>query len=373
MLIVHVANSIFFGGVGAVVRNLVIEQERLGLKTALVLREEEKTAWCTFGRQNGLATEMYFVEKYRYRFRTVWGLVSRKTYRKIRAAHPDDEIVFHYHNPLAFGLLAYSGSAGKLCTIHGLLGQVSDKKVSNWIFKQTLYRMLRKEVKIIGCAQAVAEHYNQLFGFHIAEGIVNGVADVKKIPNDCVANNGKIHIGFASVIDELKGWKILAEAFVSLPLEDRDKCELYLAGRVVDCDALEAFTRENRDVTYLGEVDDVQQRLLPYLDILVLPSRTEGMPMIILEALQAGCCIVCTPVGGIPEIVEDGVSGWFIERNAGSLCEKLSFLIRNPEIRVQTRRTAYEQYRKVGSSTVMAEKYLEQYSRLGTDKMEMRE
>jgi glycosyltransferase involved in cell wall biosynthesis len=53
-------------------------------------------------------------------------------------------------------------------------------------------------------------------------------------------------------------------------------------------------------------------RFLPFLDLLVLPSYTEGLPNVILEAFAAGVPVVATAVGGTPEVLEEGVSGYLV-------------------------------------------------------------
>lgn len=61
-----------------------------------------------------------------------------------------------------------------------------------------------------------------------------------------------------------------------------------------------------------GWIDDAAG-LMGGLDVLVLPSRTEGFGLVLAEAMAAGTPVVATRVGGVPELVEDGVSGLLVE------------------------------------------------------------
>jgi glycosyltransferase involved in cell wall biosynthesis len=60
------------------------------------------------------------------------------------------------------------------------------------------------------------------------------------------------------------------------------------------------------------------------LDVLVIPSRQEGMPRVLLEAFSAGVPVVAFPVGGMPEVIEDGVTG-FLAR--GDLATTLEYVL----------------------------------------------
>ncbi len=70
-------------------------------------------------------------------------------------------------------------------------------------------------------------------------------------------------------------------------------------------------------------------RFFPHLDLLVQSSFTEGLPNVVLEAYAAGVPVVATAVGGTPEIIEDGVSGYLVESGnpaalAGGIVKMLS-------------------------------------------------
>ena len=77
-------------------------------------------------------------------------------------------------------------------------------------------------------------------------------------------------------------------------------------------DSVRRLGLENRLLLpgWVGEAE--ARRLLDEADIFVLPSRTEGLPVALLEAMAAGLAVVTTPVGAIPSVVEDGVTGLLV-------------------------------------------------------------
>ena len=78
--------------------------------------------------------------------------------------------------------------------------------------------------------------------------------------------------------------------------------------------ALAASDRVGDRVTFTGGVPSHEVlRILQHSDLLVLNSSTENCPHVILEALAVGLPIVATRVGGVPELVEDGVTGHLID------------------------------------------------------------
>jgi len=70
----------------------------------------------------------------------------------------------------------------------------------------------------------------------------------------------------------------------------------------------------------------------PALDVVCLSSRMEGIPLTLLEAMASGRPVVATNVGGIPELVEMGETGWLVAQgDMRALSEKIVWLLDNPE------------------------------------------
>lgn len=79
-------------------------------------------------------------------------------------------------------------------------------------------------------------------------------------------------------------------------------------------------------VSFLGLRDDVP-RLLRGADVFVLSSAWEGLPITVLEAMAAGVPCVSTDVGGVPEVIRDGVNGYVVPpRDHEALAEKIALL-----------------------------------------------
>lgn len=87
------------------------------------------------------------------------------------------------------------------------------------------------------------------------------------------------------------------------------------------------------NIISIGIRNDIAD-ILAITDIYTQPSRTEGLPLSIMEAMSASLPVVATNVGGIPEVVVDGFTGCLIEKeNANDLADKLGKLIANSDLR----------------------------------------
>jgi glycosyltransferase involved in cell wall biosynthesis len=74
--------------------------------------------------------------------------------------------------------------------------------------------------------------------------------------------------------------------------------------------------------------------VLRQFDVSVLTSKNnEGLPNAVLESMAAGCPVVATAVGGTPEVIEDGVTGFLVPpEDPTALTERVLFLLKEPSL-----------------------------------------
>ena len=175
-------------------------------------------------------------------------------------------------------------------------------------------------------------------------------------------------VGMISVLRSWKGHATFLEAARQLFEKSKRPVHFIIAG---DGPAREEWTQFIRQepwkgrVTLLGHRADVPN-ILASLDVLVLPSYAhEGIPQIILQAQAMSCAVVATTIGGIPEVVEDGVTGLLVPpRDADALAEKISSLLDDPILDAHLGRNARASIEKNYSLDAMGERLLALYGAL---------
>lgn len=116
-------------------------------------------------------------------------------------------------------------------------------------------------------------------------------------------------------------------------------------------------------VCFLGWRRDLD-RVYADLDLVALTSRNEGSPVSLIEAMAAGRAVVATRVGGVPDLVEDGVTGLLVPpEDSTAMAEAMSALLGDPE----RRRALGEAGRKRVSPAFGAERLLGDIDRLYTE------
>jgi glycosyltransferase involved in cell wall biosynthesis len=102
--------------------------------------------------------------------------------------------------------------------------------------------------------------------------------------------------------------------------------------------------------------------LVGELDVLALPSWTEGLPLVVLEAMARRRPVVATPVGGTPEVVVDGETGLLVPpRDPDALAAALRRLLADADLRRRMGDAGYERVRERFSADAMTGRVLEIY------------
>ena len=109
------------------------------------------------------------------------------------------------------------------------------------------------------------------------------------------------------------------------------------------------------------------QAVLHEIDIFMLPSFTEGLPNVVLEAFAVGKPVVATRVGGTPEVVQDGVSGFLTAPDQANLmAQHLLQLLNNPSLRQTMGNAGHKHVREHFSFESQTEEYEALYRRVAS-------
>jgi glycosyltransferase involved in cell wall biosynthesis len=124
---------------------------------------------------------------------------------------------------------------------------------------------------------------------------------------------------YAGMLIYLKGIQYLIRA-MQVVLQKHSQVKLVIAGRGAEEQNLKSLAQElgiTEQVMFIGHLD--QSMLAAYMKncvALVLPSLTEGLPRVVIEAQLLGKPVIASRVGGVPEIITDGETGFLVEPQA---------------------------------------------------------
>jgi glycosyltransferase involved in cell wall biosynthesis len=150
-------------------------------------------------------------------------------------------------------------------------------------------------------------------------------------------------------------------------LEKFPGAKFVVVGEGPDRKQLEALAQElgiAGSVYFAGYRDDMP-RVYAGLDLMVMPSLDEGLPMTLLEAMAARCAVVASAVGAVPELIEHGQTGLLVEPgNTGDLEQAMLLLLNDACLRNWIAQNARQSVSRF-SSERMARSYLDFYQRMG--------
>ena len=117
----------------------------------------------------------------------------------------------------------------------------------------------------------------------------------------------------------------------------------------------------NRNVRFVGYTNDVE-RYFAASDLCVLPSRSEGLPNVILEAQQMMCPVLAFDVGGVGVTIEDGRTGFLVpDGSTDEMAKAIDWLYQHPAERAQIARNAKKALFPKFSVTTRCQEFIDAY------------
>jgi glycosyltransferase involved in cell wall biosynthesis len=220
--------------------------------------------------------------------------------------------IIHFHTKRAHALSFWlsRGAPRPKCVV---TRRMDYPEANNW-YTRCLYN--RKVEGVVAVSQRISELLVQA---GVAAEKIRLIHDgIDPRPFESAANNRDMHtdcvvVGMAAVFEQRKGHRFLFEAARRLKTQGC-RIQYRLAGDGSLRQSLEKTATRlglKDDVQFLGFVSDIPT-FLSQIDIFVLPSLFEGLGVSVLEAMAAEKAVIASRVGGLTEVVLDGVTGFLV-------------------------------------------------------------
>lgn len=197
----------------------------------------------------------------------------------------------------------------------------------SWILK-----MLKKA----DCVLALTDSWRRFFSDDLQLPNVVTVPNIVSNPQiKEVEHDGRLHLLFLGAINEQKGIFDLLKVINEHKIEWAEKLVLHVGGNQ-EVERLQEYVKEhelNKVVVYEGWVNGEKKvELLNLMDVFILPSYVEGLPIAVLEALSYGKPVITTPIGGIPEVVNEDNGFLFAPGDGNALFGIINDLLVTPSV-----------------------------------------
>ncbi|MFH0882267.1 MAG: glycosyltransferase [bacterium] len=347
MKIVHVVQDLKFGGLEHLIEDIVLGQLERG--------SEVRVVCLTSGGRTADRLQLKGVDVFIVGVNRLAVAALRKVRQSLLAPPPD---VVHLHGLVGgrFGRLALFGT--NVRTVYHVHTDLSIAHRLNGFQRWIERRLAKKSGRIIAVSKAVMEDLVVNIGIDrgMIEVLAGGISDQDPLHQGASKHRLNIPEGIGVVVTlasltEHKGIPTLLNAVSLVP-----ESMLLVAGEGplrTDLEEMAEQLKISDRVQFLGFVQDTAT-LLAAADVVALASwPREGLSLALIEAHRAGRPCVCTNVGGMPEVVEQGVTGFVVPpRDPGAMAEAFAKLLDDDSLRDRmgnaARKRFLKKYEKTG-------------------------
>lgn len=257
---------------------------------------------------------------------------ERRWIRELCASWPADVVHTHgYRCDLVDSAVTRALSIPHVSTFHGFTGGDVRNRAYEWLDR----RVARRMDAVIAVSQSVSD---RLAAAGVSRERLRVVPNAHRARPDFATRSAaraelglpdnQFIVAWVGRLTKEKGADVLLDA---IPYLGSEHVAVSFIGEGKEKQSLvaRAATRAPGRVRWHGAVPDAA-RLLRAFDCLVLSSRTEGTPMVLLEAMDAGIPIVATRVGGVPDVLREGNALVVDPENPSVLAAAIREIIANP-------------------------------------------
>jgi glycosyltransferase involved in cell wall biosynthesis len=300
----------------------------------------------------------------------------------LRRRRPD---LVHTHkykdNILGTAAAAAVGIRNVVRVVHGMTEPFSGMAYVKMMGYESVDRLItRLKVKrLIAVSEDIESDLRRCYGAHKVVQIHNGInlSRVKvtqhreHMRRSLGFQYGDRVIGTVGRLTPVKGHNILLQAAGSL-IRKRGNVKVLIVGDgplKATLTQLIHDLRIEKEVVLAGQRDDVYD-LVNCMDVFVLSSFHEGIPMVLLEALALKCPVVASRVGGIPEVATHGVGGLLVSPgNAAELEQGIDRILEDELYAKKLAEAGRLRVEEEFSASVMAERTADLYCSLVSDRV----
>lgn len=356
----HLISGDLWAGAEVMAFNLIRNQMRIAeLDVSATLLNEGRLA----DALRAVGVEVRILDERRLSFPAIMRYARRHLWEKLPR-------IIHSHRYKENIIAALAGGrrlgAQLIATQHGMAEPLADGlsmagRVAAWLNRWVLSRRFDRLVVV---SKEMRCHYISQLGFQSEKVVTihNGIDLPGKCAEKLIIRRGELAVGSAGRFFPVKDYLLMAR--IARELAGGGDFRFLLAGDGPERPAIERFVADyslGNCFAFRGEVTQMAT-FYAELDIYMNTSLHEGIPMSILEAMSHGLPVVAPKVGGIVEIITDGVDGFLIpSRDPRDFAEKLILLGRDPIMRRRMGMAARRKIEKHFSAEAMAGRYDRMY------------
>ncbi|WP_432454614.1 MULTISPECIES: glycosyltransferase family 4 protein [unclassified Agarivorans] len=348
MKIVHVVSSLNMGGAERLVVNLSIEQKRLGHQVTVVSFGAKSDTYYTLLQTHGIAVQL-----------VGGGLIARFT-QSLKLLLAADAINIH-STPIVRALAPLFPMLYFKKTIFIVHGETSPKLR---LFKPAILFACLFIKHVVAVSESARRSLYRRFAVNTGRvGIIeNGVQLAATCKHAPTGPELPLKVGAVGRLIPLKNFELLIESVAIINQTDSSPIELHIFGDGPSLEDLKTLARDQGVTVNFHGIVLEQDEIYRHIDLLVISSNTEGLPMVLIEAMARGIPAISTRVGAIPSVIVDQQNGWLIDvGNARQLQQALAQVIHSPGCLSTVGRQAYTTVEHQFSIAAVAAKYQSLY------------